>query len=152
MDCKAIRELVSDLRGGELSAEAREHLSKCAGCVGFLRDARLVHAGFCALAEEAAPEASFGFASRLVRRLQEWEEKGARREFFETVGRRFVYATLALTLALLLSLVLPTSGPVRGVGGADFLGLQSNSQSSQPDVIGGEIGDSHDWIPGRLPD
>jgi hypothetical protein len=117
-----------------------------------LRDARLVQAGFCALAEEAAPEASFGFASRLVRRLQEWEEKGARREFFETVGRRFVYATLALTLALLLSLVLPTSGPVWGVAGADFLGLQSNSQSSQPDVIGGEIGDSHDWIPGRLPD
>jgi hypothetical protein len=53
---------------------------------------------------------------------------------------------------LLLSLALPTSGPVRGVAGADFLGLQSNSQSSQPDVIGGDIGDSHDWIPGRLPD
>ena len=111
--------------GGELPAEAREHLSKCAGCEGYLRDARLVQAGFRALAEETAPEASFGFASRLVRRLQEWEEKGARSEFFETVGRRFVYATLALTLALLLSLALPTSGPVRGVAGADFLGLQS---------------------------
>ncbi len=152
MDCKAIRDFLTDLRGGELSAEAREHLSKCAGCGEFLREARLVQAGFCALAEEAAPEASLGFASRVVRRLQEWEEKGARREFFETVGRRFVYATLALTLALLLSLVLPTSGPVRGVAGADFLGLQSNNQSSQPDVIGGDIGDSHDWIPGRLPD
>jgi len=152
MDCKAIRDLVSDLRGGELSAEAREHLSKCVDCGEFLRDARLMHAGFCALAEEAAPEASFGFASRLIRRLQEWEVKGARQEFFETVGRRFVYATLALTLALLLSLVLPTSGPVRGVAGADFLGLQSNSQSWQPDVIGGDISDSHDWIPGRLPD
>jgi hypothetical protein len=117
-----------------------------------LRDARVVHAGFCALAEEAAPEASFGFASRLIRRLQEWEEKGARQEFFETVGRRFVYATLALTLALLLSLVLPTSGPVRGVAGADFLGLQSHTQAWQPDVIGGDFGDSHDLIPGRLPD
>ena len=152
MDCKEIRDLVSELWGGELSAEAQEHVSKCAGCEGFLRDARLVQAGFRALAEEAAPEASLGFASRLVRRLQEWEEKGARGEFFETVGRRFVYATLALTLALLLSLVLPTSGPVRGVGGADFLGLQAESQSSQPDVIGGDLGDSHDWIPGRLPD
>jgi hypothetical protein len=152
MDCKEIRDLVSELWGGELSAEAQEHLSKCAGCEGFLRDARLVQAGFCALAEEAAPEASFGFASRLVRRLQEWEEKGAPGEFFEAVGRRFVYATLALTLALLLSLVLPTWGPVRGVGGADFLGLQSNSQSSQPDVIGGDVADSRDLIPGRLPD
>jgi hypothetical protein len=152
MDCKEIRDFVSDLWGGELSAEAREHVSKCAGCEGFLRDARLVQAGFRALAEEAVPEASLGFASRLIRRLQEWEEKGARSEFFETVGRRFVYATLALTLALLLSLVLPTSGPVRGVAGADFLGLQSNSQSSQPDVIGGDLGDSHDLIAGSLPD
>jgi hypothetical protein len=152
MDCKEIRNLVSELWGGELPAEAREHLSKCAGCEVFWRDARLVQAGFRALAEEAVPEASLGFASRLLRRLQEWEEKGARSEFFETVGRRFVYATLALTLALLLSLALPTSGPVRGVAGADFLGLQSHSQAWQPDVIGGDFGDSHDLIPGRLPD
>jgi hypothetical protein len=117
-----------------------------------LRDARLVQAGFRTLAEEAVPEASLGFASRLVRRLHEWQEKGARSEFFETVGRRFVYATLALTLALLLSLVLPTSGPVRGVAGADFLGLQSNGQSAQPDVIGGDLGDSRDLIVGSLPD
>jgi hypothetical protein len=152
MDCKEIRDLVSELWGGELPAEAREHLSKCAGCEEFLRDARLAQAGFRALAEEVVPEASLGFASRLIRRLQEWEDKGARSEFFETIGRRFVYATLALTLAVLLSLALPTSGPVRGVAGADFLGLQSNSQSSQPDVVGGDLGDSHDLIPGRLPD
>ena len=148
MDCKEFRDLVSEQWGGELPAEAREHLSKCAGCEVFLRDARLVQAGFRALAEEAVPEASVGFASRLVRRLQEWEEKGARSEFFETVGRRFVYATLALTLALLLSLALPTSGPVRGVAGADFLALQSYNQASQPDVIGGDFGDSHELIPG----
>jgi len=152
MDCEEIRDLISELWGGELSAEAREHVSKCAGCERFLRDARLVQAGFRALAEETVPEASLGFASRLIRRLQEWEEKGARSEFFETVGRRFVYATFALTLALLLSLVLPTSGPVRGVAGADFLGLQLDRQSSPPDVIGGDVGDSHDWIPARLPD
>jgi hypothetical protein len=148
MDCEELRDLVSELWGGELPAEAREHVSKCAGCEVFLRDARLVQAGFRALAEEAVPQASLGFASRLVRRLQEWEKKGARSEFFEAVGRRFVYATLALTLALLLSLALPTSGPVRGVAGADFLGLQSYNQASQPDVIGGDFGDSHELIPG----
>jgi hypothetical protein len=152
MDCKQIRGLVSELWGGELSAEAQEHVSKCAGCEVFLRDARLVRAGFRALAEEAAPEASIGFASRVVRRLHEWDEKGSRGEFFEAVGRRFIYATLALTLALLLSMVLPTSGPVRGVGSADFLGVQADSQSSQPDVIGGDIGDSHELYTGRLPD
>jgi hypothetical protein len=152
MDCKQIRDLVSELWGDELPGEAREHLSKCAGCEVFWRNARLVQAGFRALAEEAVPEASLGFASRVVRRLQEWEEKGTRSEFFEAVGRRFVYATLALTLALLLSLALPTSGPVRGVAGADFLGLQSHNQAWQPDVIGGDFGDSHDLIPGRLLD
>jgi hypothetical protein len=152
MDCKQIRDLVSELWGGELPPEAQEHLSKCAGCRMFWGDARLVQAGFRALAEEAVPEASLGFASRLLRRLQEWEEKGAQSEFFEAVGRRFVYATLALTLALLLSLALPPSGPVRGVAGADFLGLQSHSQAWQPDVIGGDFGDSHDLIAGKLSD
>jgi hypothetical protein len=123
-------------------------MSKCAGCEVYWRNARFLQAGFRALAEETPPDASFGFASRLVRRLQEWEATGARSEFFETVGRRFVYATLALTLALLLSLALPSTGPVRGVAGADFLGLQSRNQASQPDVIGREIGDTHDLIPG----
>ena len=148
MDCKATRDLVIELWGGELPAEAREHVSKCTGCEAFWRDGRLVQAGFRALAEDPAPEASLGFASRLVRRLHQWEEVGARSDFFETVGRRFVYATLALALAVLLSLALPTSGPVRGVAGADFLGLQSPGQAPQPDVLGGDLSDSHDLVPG----
>ena len=148
MECKEIRDLVAERWGEELPAEAREHVSKCAGCEVYWRNARFLHTGFRALAEETPPEASIGFASRLVRRLQEWEATGARSEFFETVGRRFVYATLALTLALLLSLALPTTGPVRNVAGADFLGLQSRSQTSQPDVVGGELGDTHDLILG----
>ena len=148
MDCKEIRDLVAERWGEELPAEAREHLSKCAGCEAEWRHARFLQAGFRALAEETPPQASFGFASRVVRRLQDWEASGARSEFFETVGRRFVYATLALTLALLLSLALPNTGPVRGVAGADFLGLQSHTQASQPDVVGGDFGDTHDVIPG----
>jgi len=148
MGCEEIRDLVVEQWGGELPAEVREHLSRCAGCEVFWRDVRRIQAGFRVLAEEAAPEASLGFASRLVRRLHDWQEVGARREFFETVGRRFVYATLALTLAMLLSLALPTSGPVRGVAGADFLGLQTASQTTQPDVLGGDQGESHDLIPG----
>jgi hypothetical protein len=148
MDCKELRDLIGERWGEGLPAQAREHLSKCAGCQAYGRNARFLQAVFHALAEETPPEASFGFASRLVRRLQEWEATGARSEFFETVGRRFVYATLALTLALLLSLALPTTGPVRGVAGADFLALQSRSQASQPDVVGGESSDTHDLIMG----
>ena len=152
MDCKEIRDLVIELWGAELPAEAREHLSRCAGCEAFSRRVRLVQAGFHALAEESAPEASLGFASRLVLRLREWEEAGARSEFFEAVGRRFVYATLALTLAILLSLALPTAGPVRAVAGADFLGLQSTTQTTQPDVLGAGLIDSRDVIPGAPSD
>ena len=148
MECNEVRDRVNERWGEDLPVEAREHLSKCAACETYWHNARLLQAGFRALAEEEAPEASLGFASRLIRRLLEWEAKGAQSEFFETVGRRFVYATLALTLALLLSLALPTTGPVRGVAGADFLGLQSHSQASQPDVVGGDFGDSHDLIPG----
>jgi len=148
MTCNEIRDWVSERWGEELPLEAREHVSQCAACETYWHNARLLQAGFRALAGEEAPEASLGFAPRLIRRLLEWEARGAQSEFFETVGRRFVYATLALTLALLLSLALPTSGPVRGVAGADFLGLQSHSQVSQPDVVGGDFGDSHDLIPG----
>jgi len=148
MECKEIRDLVAERWGEELPVEAREHLSKCAGCEVYWRNARFLQAGFQVLAEETPPDASLGFASRLVRRLQGWEATGASSAFFETVGRRFVYATLALTLALLLSLTLPTTGPVRGVTGADFLGLQSHSQTSQPDVVGGEPGDTHDLVLG----
>jgi len=104
------------------------------------------------MAEEAVPEASVGFAARLLRRLQEWEETGGRSEFFETVGRRFVYATLALTLVLLLSLVLPAYGPVRGFTGTDFLGMQTENQAILPDLIGGDFLDSHEVISGRLPE
>jgi len=144
MECKEIRDLIAERWNEDLSAETREHLAGCAGCAAYWRNARFLLAGFHALAEETPPEASLGFASRLVRRLEEWDASGARSEFFETVGRRFVYATLALTLALLLSLALPSTGPLRGVAGADFLGLQSRNQASQPDVIGGETGDTHE--------
>jgi len=148
MDCKELREMLSQLWGDELPAGAREHVSQCAGCEALWRDTRLMQAGFRLLAEEAAPAPSLGFAARLVRRLQEWKTTGARTEFFETVGRRFVYATLALTLALILGMALPNSGPVRGVAGADFLGLQSHNQVSQPDVIGGDFVDPRELIPG----
>jgi len=152
MNCNEVRDFLTGQWDGGLPAELREHLAGCAGCMGYLRNVRLLQAGFRALADESAPEPSLGFAARLVRRLQEWEEKGTRSEFFEAVGRRFVYATLVLTLALLLGLALPSTGPVRGIGGAEFLGLQSNNQATQPDVVGADFTDSRELVSGRLPD
>lgn len=151
MRCKDVREFVSDLMIDNLSPEIWDHLSGCPGCQAYLRNARLVQAGFRALAKVAAPEASYGFASRLVRQLGEWGEKREQSEFFENVGRRFVYATFALTLALLLALVLPPSGPVRSVASSDFVGLQADSRlSSQTDVIGLDAPAPHEGVPGKL--
>jgi hypothetical protein len=150
MDCKDVREFVSDLEADKLSPELLDHVTRCSGCKMYLDNARLVKAGFRALAEETVPEASLGFASRMVRRLEEWGGKPSRSEFFETVGQRFVYAASALVLALLLALVLPPSGPVRGISSADFVGMQADIRSSQFDIMGRDVIDLQDLDTQRL--
>ena len=150
MDCKDVREFVSDLEADKLSPELLDHVTTCSGCKEYLDNARLVKAGFRALAAETVPEASLGFASRMVRRLEEWGGKPSRSEFFETVGQRFVYAASALVLALLLALVLPPSGPVRGISSADFVGMQADIRSSQFDIMGRDVIDLQDLDTQRL--
>ena len=145
-----MREFVSDLETDNLSLEVLDHVTRCSGCKVYLGNARLVKAGFRALAEETVPEASLGFASRMVRRLEEWGGKPSRSEFFETVGRRFVYAASALVLVLLLALLVPPSGPVRGVSSADFVGMQADIRSSQFDMVGRDVIDLQDLDTERL--
>jgi hypothetical protein len=114
MDCGQIRELLDEARE-EANTLVREHLAGCAGCQAYARDWRLARAGFHALREEPVPEATVGFATRLVRRLEEISNSGrAGSEFVERAARRFVYATLLTTFALLLALLAPSSGPLRG--------------------------------------
>jgi hypothetical protein len=69
---------------------------------------------------EEAPEPTLGFAGRLVRQLGEMSKAPSVADFFEQVGRRFVYATLVLTFLALLALALPSTGPVRGLSAADI--------------------------------
>ncbi len=121
MRCDDLRERLDDLWEGELSPEARQHLVQCAACERYVRDLRLVRAGFRVLKGETAPEPSLGFAERLVRRWGELSKQASVGEFFERVGRRFVYATLVLTLLLLMALALPPTGPIRGESTADLL-------------------------------
>ena len=101
-------------------AEVRQHLTQCASCAGYHRDLRLVRAGFRLWKREEAPEPSLGFAERLVRQLGEMSKAPSVADFFERVGRRFVYATLVLTFLALLALALPSTGPVRGLTAADI--------------------------------
>ena len=120
MRCDDIRDRLDDLWEGEETAEVRQHLTQCASCAKYHRDLRLVRSGFHLLKCEKAREPSLGFAERLVRQLGELSKAPSVADFFERVGRRFVYATLVLTFLALLALALPSTGPVRGLSAADI--------------------------------
>jgi len=148
MRCKDVRDRIDELWTGEVPAETRAHLEKCSACQEYARDVGLVRAGFHALAEEPVPEASLGFAARLVRQLGEAAEQGTREEFLVHVGRRFVYVASLLTLGLLLALVLPSSGPVRGPASADLFLAQPETVSVQSDsIVGGGWQENQDLLP-----
>ena len=120
MSCHHIREHLLELWGAGETAEVREHLRQCASCASYHRDLRLTRAGLLLWKRDEAPEPSLGFAERLVRQLSEASRVPSVADFFERVGRRFVYATLALTFLALLAIALPATGPVRGLTAADI--------------------------------
>ena len=113
MRCNDIRECLDSSWDGEVSLEVGEHAAECAACARYWRDLHLVRAGFRVLKREPVPEPSWGFTERLVRHLGELASQPSVGEFFEQIGRRFVYTTLVLTILALMALVLPSTGPVR---------------------------------------
>lgn len=136
MRCEDVRERVDELWGEKVPAEVGAHLAACPACAEYCRDARLIRAGLRLLARDPAPEPTLGFAARLVRRLGEWAEESAREEFFVSVGRRFVYATLVLVMLLLAALAAPSTGPIRGPASADLLVAEQEEVSVRPDPVG----------------
>jgi anti-sigma factor RsiW len=136
MRCEDVREQVDELWAGEVPAETRAHLAACPACAEYLRDVRLVRTGLGLLAKDLVPEPTLGFAARLVRRLSEAAEQNNREAFFEYVGRRFVYATLVLAMFLVLALVVPSTGPVRGPATADLLMAEQEAVTVRPDPVG----------------
>ncbi len=116
---------------GEME-EVRLHLRQCGACAALARDLRLVRAGLNLWRCEAAPTPSVGFAERLVRQLGELGNVPSVAEFFERVGRRFVYATLVLTFLALLALALPSTGPIRGLTSADLPAQEAVLAYSDP--------------------
>ena len=113
-----------------------EHLTQCPSCFQYHHDLRLVRAGFHLWRHEEPVEPSLGFAERLVRQLGELSKAPSVADFFERVGRRFVYATLVLTLLALLALTLPSTGPVRGLGAADIQISAQEASLAYSDPIG----------------
>lgn len=132
MRCNDIRDRIDDLWEGGETAEVRLHLTQCASCAEHYRDLRLVRAGFRLWKCEDAIEPSLGFAQRLIRQLGEMSKAPTVADFFERVGRRFVYATLVLTFLALLGLALPSTGPVRGLSAADIPAQEASLAYSDP--------------------
>jgi len=120
MRCEDMHDRLDVLWEGEETVEVRQHLARCPACARYHRDLRLVRAGFRLLKGEEVVEPSLGFAERLVRHLGSLGKVPSLADFFEQAGRRFVYATLVLTFLALLALVLPSTGPVRGLSAADL--------------------------------
>ncbi len=124
MRCETVREIIENVAPEDFAGGVRNHLRDCADCAGYEQAWQTLHAGFQVLREEAVPEATLGFAARLVRRLEEGAVPNPGATFLEQVGRRFVYATLLMTFALLLALALPDSGPLRGPSASELLSAE----------------------------
>ena len=123
---------------GTANAEAdiRCHLAQCAECRHYHVDLRLVRSGLRQLRLDEAPEPSLGFAERVVRQLGDLSKAPSVADFFERVGRRFVYATLALTFLALLAMALPATGPVRGLTSTDIQITSQEASLAYSDPVG----------------
>ena len=152
MRCDDIRDRLDILWDGEQPSEVRQHLTECASCSTYHRDLRLLRAGLSLWQREEAPAPSLGFAERLVRQLGELSHALSVADFFELVGRRFVYATLALTLLALLALAVPSTGPVQSLSAADIQVPAQEASLAYSDPIG-ETGlqESPDLAPADAP-
>lgn len=136
MQCDDVRAILEE-RGERGAPEgALSHLSSCTLCAEWLKDWRMMSEGFRLLAQDAGPEPSWGFAERVVRRLDEPAEprRGAA-DPIERAGRRVVWATLTLTLTAVLALIVPSSGPVRAASEPEYLLVQPQGNLSQSEQI-----------------
>jgi hypothetical protein len=131
MRCDDVRIMLEEVRSENAPDDVRTHLASCAECAEWWREWRLVSAGFKMLSREEVPEPSWGFPERVVRRLKDAAAAGRPAEFFERAGRRVVWATLVVTLTVVLSLVVPSSGPVRAASEPEYLSTQYQVSSTQ---------------------
>ncbi|HUI40504.1 MAG TPA: hypothetical protein VL523_00900, partial [Terriglobia bacterium] len=90
MRCRRVRHAVLE-GAGVWPAAIEEHLNTCAKCAAYAQDWVRLRKGLAQIAGEPAPEPSLGFATRLVRSLQEAAaDARAREASLERTGRRFV--------------------------------------------------------------
>ena len=135
MRCQKVRKTLLESWSQDLEESTRTHLSGCPECRLYAHDLGLLRGGFLALAHEPVPEPSWGFAERLLRRMEKAADTQTfAEEFFERVGRRVVYVAGTLALLLLLVLALPSAGPLRGPTAAELYWAQSDVASMENDT------------------
>jgi len=140
MRCDAVRQAVEE--GLNRTPAVEVHIESCTTCKEYLRKWEMVHAGLVVLRSEEPPEPTFGFTSRLMRRLERAPaDFQFRQQFIDQVGRRVVYATLMVALMLLLILALPSSGPLRSSGVSQSILVQAQMATlSNEQVLGVGMG------------
>lgn len=153
MRCKEVLEILDSLRAAETPAAVGEHLARCPGCLEYRQGLSTLEAGFRLLLQEEPPAPSVGFAARLLRRLERvLNEAPSGTEFLERVGRRFVYAASLLVTAMLLAVVLSSSGPLRATASISELYPDRHELASlESDPVLTEGADNADTVPVTLP-
>lgn len=144
MRCGKVRKGLLESAGEPLSTELAAHLVACPTCAAYARDWHGLEAGLKAMAAEPAPEPTIGFAARLVRRIQETAaDERALEAFVERAGRRFVSVALLAAVLLVLTLLIPRSGPVYSISAADLDPGQPGAVAAQSyPVFSGQLLDS----------
>ncbi len=113
MRCRKVRKILEEGSHGDPHVQA--HVKSCPACGESAAGWSVLRSGFRQLRREEPPEVSWGFAERLLRRLEVAVQRPSE-ELIEMAGRRIVYVTLLITLLVLVSLWAPSSRP-RGAGG-----------------------------------
>ena len=151
MRCKDVDTILYEAEGETLAESVQEHLSGCPHCRDTWKELRLVRAGFSVLAQDPVPEAMLGFSARVARRLESaGDARRTAAEFIERVGRRFVLASLLLTMSFLLVFALPSSGPLRGPSKDDpYITQPEQSVSTEATVLGDDYPDTRNASPAK---
>jgi hypothetical protein len=144
MRCKDVEVILYDAESVILAETVREHLKACPHCADTWKELRLLRAGFNVMAQDPVPEAMLGFSARVVRRLESAVDANrSAAEFIERVGRRFVLASLLLTMSFLLALALPSSGPLRGPSKDEpYIVQPEQNLSTEVTVLGDDYSDT----------
>lgn len=135
MRCDDVRDRLDTLWDAALPPEVKAHVAECASCSAYHRDMLMLHGGLGLWKQDEAPAPSVGFAQRLVRQLA--SKPPAIADFLERVGRRFVFATLALVLFAVLAFSIPSTGPLRSLSAADLQGPTQEATLASADPMGG---------------